>query len=999
MLFGSVLQAASLLLIPGLLFTATTAPAGAPTGNPDLAPILRLCLACHSGVGAQAELDLSERSRALEGGTSGPALVPGRASESLIYSKVANREMPPGAPLSEEQIASIADWINRGAAWSEWQAGETTRDSKPASASQGWAFRKLQRPPLPPVQNQAWLKSPVDAFVLHRLEAQKLAPSAAADRRTLIRRAAFDLLGLPPTPEEVDAFLEDTLPSAFERLVDRLLASPHYGERWGRHWLDLARFGESQGYERDKIRNHAWPYRDYVIESLNQDKPYDQFVKEQIAGDVLEPVTPAGIAATGFLVAAPWDEVGHNQQSVIMRTRVRAEEMEDIVGTVTQTFLGMTANCARCHDHKFDPIPQADYYRLKAALDGVWAGNRPFLTPGQIEARAKQVAPLQKRIGTLRSQIAALQEAARTQVLKNRHKASIGSAPKPISRWTFDGHLNDSHGSLHADQEAAEFGDGSLTVTEDQDPAQTAPLDLDLREKTLEAWVRLKDLKSSLKVMRVERLALPRVLDALSYDGDALIWESVSEYRNRTVELEVETESRGAGETIHLAVVYALDNKITLYRDGKLYGGPYLPDREGPEGRLQTFSAGKARLSFGGGEEGQISEARLYDRALSSKQVEESFRSGAPDVGQEELRAAMTEAQRHQLERLEAEVQESEVALQAIAPVPLVYAANSRPPKPTFVLERGDPMTPGEQVTAGGLSAVKTLPSGFGLTADAPEAERRLSLAEWIVSPENPLTARVLVNRVWHYHFGQGIVDTPNDFGLNGGRPSHPELIDWLASEFVADGWSLKRLHRKIMLSSTYQRSSGFNQKAWEEDPDNRLLWRYSPRRLEAEVIRDSLLAVSDQLNPERGGPGFRPFEVKIFNSHFYNLIDSADPEHRRRTIYRIVVRSAPDPMLESFDCPDASAQAPKRGITTTPLQSLSLMNNPFVLRQARLLAERIKGKNGRKEAQVVRAYRLTLGRIPTKTEMGGAVSHVRQHGLDSLCWILFNSSEFLYLS
>ena len=257
MLFGSVLQAASLLLIPGLVFTATTAPAGAATGNSDVAAILRLCLACHSGGGAQAGLDLSERSRALEGGTSGPALVPGRASESLIYSKVANREMPPGAALNEEQIASIADWINRGAAWSEWQAGETTRDSKPASASQGWAFRKLERPPVPQVQNHAWLKSPVDAFVLHRLEAQELAPSAAADRRTLIRRATFDLLGLPPTPEEVDAFLEDTLPTAFERLVDRLLASPHYGERWGRHWLDLARFGESQGYERDKIRNHA----------------------------------------------------------------------------------------------------------------------------------------------------------------------------------------------------------------------------------------------------------------------------------------------------------------------------------------------------------------------------------------------------------------------------------------------------------------------------------------------------------------------------------------------------------------------------------------------------------------------------------------------------------------------------------------------------------------------------------------------------------------------
>jgi hypothetical protein len=333
-------------------------------------------------------------------------------------------------------------------------------------------------------------------------------------------------------------------------------------------------------------------------------------------------------------------------------------------------------------------------------------------------------------------------------------------------------------------------------------------------------------------------------------------------------------------------------------------------------------------------------------------------------------------------------------------PVPLVYAANSRAPEPAHVLTRGDPALPAEPVEAGGLSDIRELSSDFGLGPDATEGQRRLRFAEWAVDARNPLTARVMVNRVWHYHFGRGLVATPNDFGFNGDRPSHPELLDWLASEFVAQEWSIKKLQKVILLSHTYRQSSGYQTRAAEVDPDNRLLWRFGARRLEAEAIRDAMLASSGQLDLQMGGPGFRPFNVRIFNSHFYDLFDAEGPEFDRRTVYRISVRSARDPLLETFDCPDGSDKAPKRSITTTPIQSLSLMNNSLVLRISRRLAERVARDGGEQAStQMKRAYRLTLGRDPRPAEAEWALAHVEKHGMESLAWVLFNSSEFLYLN
>ncbi len=696
--------------------------ASAQAGEPDplaqrIRPILSRCVACHSGEDPAGGLDLTSRAAALRGGESGIVLHSNDAARSLVYRKVAAGKMPPKQPLSRDQVALVRQWIDAGAAWAE----PSPIAVKPSTDDGLWVLRPLARPEPPKVRSSSWVTNPIDAFILARLEAAGLAPAPPADRLTLIRRATFDLLGLPPTPEEVDAFVADPSPAAYERLIDRLLASPHYGERWGRHWLDVARFSESHGYEYDHIRDHAWHYRDYVIRSLNADRPYRQFVREQIAGDVLEPVTRDGIIATGFLVAGPWDEANQIQSSLTMKQRVREEELEDMVAAVGQVFLGLTVNCARCHDHKFDPVPQRDYYRLKAALEGVLHGSRP-ITPG-------------------------------------------------------------------AD----------------------------------------------------------------------------------------------------------------------------------PNGKVP----------------------------------------------------------------------------------PLAYAArpNHRPPPPTFVLGRGDVERPGQRVAAGGLSAL-AFPSGeFGLADDAPEAERRRKLADWVAHPANPLTARVIVNRIWHYHFGTGLVATPNDFGHNGDRPSHPELLDWMASEFLTQQTRLKALHRQILLSSTYRQASRFDAAAATVDADDRLLWRYPSRRLEAEAIRDAMLRASGELNTQMAGPSFRPFTLTVFNSNFYHLNDPVGPEFNRRTVYRININSAKDPLLETLDCPDPSVKTPRRAVTTTPLQALGLMNDSFVIRQARCLSLRVQAEAGSEVArQVDRVYRLTIGRRPSGREHDRATALVREAGLAELAWVLFNSSEFLYL-
>jgi hypothetical protein len=901
---------------------------------------------------------------------------------------------------------------------------EPPRASRPVTgrpdASGSWAFKPIVRPPGPEVTNsRSETRNPkpasIDRFILAKLTESKLSPAKPADRATLLRRVTFDLTGLPPTPAELDAFLVDRSPGAFATVVDRLLASPHYGERWARHWLDLARFSESDGFEYDKMREHAWHYRDYLVRSFNTDKPYARFVREQIAGDALEPVTRDGIIATGFLVAGPYDEAGNSSVSASLKARIREEEMEDVIAAVGQTFLGMTVNCARCHDHKFDPIPQQDYYRLKAALDGVRHGNRDLATPEERNRRDAEAAKIKARITELENEISSIERGLRSKLVQEqRARNSRDGNPVPadlsslpLARWTFETDANDSIGNVPgALLGSARIANGRLILDGKSAHVRTEPLARELRAKTLETWIALSDLgQRGGGVISVEA-GEGGTFDAIVY-GERVPkkWMAGSSSFQRTRDLKGPDEDAKPDELTHIAIVYGTDNSIAIYRNGSLYGESYTPS--GPNSTLQTFPAGGFRLLFGlrhtgagnGFLAGEIEEARLYDRALSAEEVRASAKSlGALVVSREELAQAMTPEQRRRTQELRADIETQRAALKALPVIAPVYAVVSRQPESTFVLARGDIEKRRGEATAGALSAVPTLACDFVVPTNSPEVTRRLKLADWMVSPDNPLTWRVIVNRVWHHHFGRGLVTTPNDFGVNGERPTHPELLDWLASEFMAHGGSLKKLHRLILLSATYQQSSEASSVA-DADPDNRFLSHFPLRRLEAEAVRDAMLSVSGQLNPQSGGPGFRPFKVTVSGSHFYELIDPDGADFNRRSVYRMNIQSGKDPLLDSLDCPDPSTKTPARSVTTTPIQSLGLMNNAFVQRQCHFFAERLSREHGSDSvSQIKLAYRLAYAREPRRDELKPSIELARAHGMESLCWVLLNSSEFLYV-
>ena len=704
----------AILSLAGASTTLAEEPAGFDS---SLAPILaRRCLDCHSGADAKGKLDLSRRRPAMLGGEAGAAIVAGKPEESSLWERVEAGEMPPKNPLPADERAALRAWIASGAAWGTDPIDPYQVTTSRRAGRDWWSLQPVARPEVPKVAREGWARTPVDRFVLARLEREGLAPQAEADRRTLIRRLRFDLTGLPPSPEEVDAFVADPEPDAYERLVDRLLGSSDFGVRWARWWLDLARFGESHGFEHDEPRPNAWRYRDWVVDALNRDLPYDEFARLQMAGDVLRPDDPSAVAATGFLVAGGFDSVGQTQQSAPARAIVRADEIEDVVGTVSQAFLGLTVHCARCHDHKFDPIRQAEYYRIASALDGVRAADREL--PGPAKAKA--------------------------------------------------------------------------------------------------------------------------------------------------------------------------------------------------------------------------------------------------------------------------------------------YAVKARDAGPVRVHLRGNPGSPGDVVAPGAIASVAGPSADFGLPPDAPQADRRRKLADWIASLDNPLFARVAVNRLWQAHFGPGLVETPSDLGFNGGQPSHPELLDWLASEFVAQKFSLKAMHRLIVTSAAYRQGSRLDPAAIQKDAGDRLLWRKAPSRLEAEMVRDAMLGVSGRLDPLLGGPSFSDRDIGRDPKTSIVINREADPSRpglNRRTLYRSWTRGGRSGLLDAFDCPDPSTTAPRRAVTTTPLQALALLNNALVLHLADAFADRLKREAGDDlGAQVDRAYRLAFGRLPEPAERLRAIELAERFGASTLARALFNSNEFLHV-
>ncbi len=971
----------------------------------DVRPIFQKhCYECHGPDKQKSGFRLDVREVALKGGDMGEAaIVPKDAAKSPLFRFVngedEDMQMPPkdsGKPgLSSEERKILKAWLDDGAFWPDEYSGR----KRPASSH--WSLKPLTMPTVSVTSEKA-----IDAFILEKLREQEIVPSPEADRVTLIRRLSFDLIGLPPSPAEIDAFVVDESPRAYEKLVDRLLASSHYGERWGRHWLDIARYTESQGFEYDRLRENAWHYRDYVIKSLNDDKPYTQFMKEQIAGDAIEPVTKAGIIATSLLVCGPWDQAGNSQSNKTQRAITREDELEDIIGVVGQSFLGLTVNCARCHAHKFDPIPHEEYYRIKSVFEGVKHGECTIATEDEIESRNKQQNDLESAMNEANKAMVRIESEGAKHAIAKRPAGLLEPGPIPFAKWSFDGTENAvMPGKLKGGAviTKSEFKSGVLQLPKSGAFFETAPLTKDIREKTLEAWVSLASLEQSGGAAIAIETENGHTFDAIVFgEKQPKKWMAGSEGFSRSKELEAPEESSPPGTLLHLAIVYDSANSIAMFRNGEPLGEPYKPTTP-----LQTYQAGNAhvllgRRHTGGGKPwltGEIKQAALYDQALSRDEVLASFRAGWFSATKEEILASLTPEQSAIHSKASADLDRAKKSLADLKKLPVSYAGIRVQPAITKRLKRGDVNSPDEEVTPGALSAVFELEPNFGLAADSPEKERRMKFADWLSDVRNPLPARVMANRVWHLHFGQGLVTTPNDFGVSGDRPSHPELLDWLAMKFIESGWSIKSLHRLIVRSATYKQASDFRDSAASIDADNRLLWRFAPRRLEAEAVRDAMLVASGQLNPIGGGPGFRPFTTTEFNATFYTPVDREEPEFNRRTVYRINVHSGKDPLLDSFDCPDPSVKTPRRGVTTTPLQALELMNNSFVQRQAGHLAERaLQNANNNVSKAIEIAYRMALGRMPSDNEVQRATLVAKDRGLASVCWALFNSTEFIYV-
>lgn len=880
----------------------------------------------------------------------------------------------------------------------------TAQKLLPASATNHWSFQPIAaKAPPTSTGNPLPTGNDLDRFIQAKLAEHELGLSPEADRTTLIRRLSFDLTGLPPSPGEIDAFVKDNSGRAYENLVDRLLASPRYGERWARHWLDIVRYTESQGFEYDKLRDNAWHYRDYVIRSFNDDKPYNLFMRQQVAGDVLQPVTSDGIIGASMLICGPWDEAGNAQANATQRMITREDELEDTIGVVGQTFLGLTINCARCHSHKFDPISLDEYYRIKSVFEGVKHGERPVAGAAETRARAAAVEDLHRQIAEARAELGRIEALGWQRAALTRTNSPGSQGPIPLAQWSFS--TNESSILPGESKGGARLEDHRLVLPKEGAFYQTKPLTRDIREKTLEAWVSLADLQQGGGSAISLQNANGSNFDGIVFgERQPRKWTAGSDGFNRTRDLDAPEEtSATAGQFVHVAIAYHADNRIAVYRNGVPYGKPYTPGSP-----LQTFKAGDANIVIGlrhtgGGRPwltGQVQRAALYDRALSPEEIAASFRSSGLGIPPEEIAAHLTPQERDARDQVAKRIQSAQASLDALPPIPVSYVGTRVEPKPTQRLRRGDVKAPEEIVPPGTLSALKSMTSDFGLAPDAPEAQRRLKFADWLSDPRNPLPARVLVNRVWMFHFGQGLVATPNDFGASGARPTHPELLDWLASRFIEGGWSIKALHRWIVTSATYRQSSAPRAEALALDADGQWYWRYNPRRLEAEAVRDAMLAIGGEINLQMGGPSFRPFEILKFPANAYVPTDKTGPEYNRRTIYRMNVNSGKEPLMDAFDCPDPAVKTPRRGVTTTPLQALGLMNNAFVLRQSANLALASQRLAGTPDlaASIQAAYRLAIGRPAKPEELQRAVGSARERGLESVCWALLNSTEFVYV-
>jgi hypothetical protein len=1003
-----------LLLLPCFLCANLTTNLCAQVDfDEQVAPILVAhCLDCHSGAQPEGGLSLLDRKLAVQGGDSGPALNQDDALQSLLWERIAADEMPPKKTLSTDDKATLQQWLSTGAQWTN-SIDRFARTSETRGGRDWWSLLPLAAPALTDLSGEkqaehktsghnTWGHNAIDAFVYKRLHEANLTPTTDAAPRTLIRRLYFDLIGLPPTPEEVARFETDPSNQAYEKIVDDLLASEHYGERWARHWLDVVRYGESDGFERNAPRENSWRYRDWVIEALNADLPYDQFVRMQLIGDQLVGGTQ-GAAATGFWVAGVHNTVVGGSKR--MQELARQDELEEVLAVVGQTFVGLTINCARCHDHKFDPITQEEYYQFASAISGLGYGERVEQT-AEDQARLRQ---LEEEFTNVQSQLASMEQAVKRQILEARQE---GTSPPPIpptavARWEFDNDLHDSLGNLHGTAHGTARIEASALVLDGNSYVETPALDQAVAEKTLEVLVQLNDLKQSGGAAISIEQPDGSIFDAIVFaEREPGHWMAGSNGFARSDSFAGIAETEADDRPVHIAMVFQADGTITAYRDGLPYGKPI---NKAP---LQPYAAKNSQLLFGlrhkpeGGNrflKAKIHRAAVYNRALSADEVAVAA-NAANFVSEDELQLALNGSQQLARAELKSRLRAlGNTKTQTLAEANRVYfTLTPRAGTKTQILLRGDPDNADKVVAPAATAAVASITADFGLTVDSPENQRRRGLADWITHRDNPLFSRVMVNRIWHYHFGTGLVETPSDFGFNGGRPSHPELLDYLALQFRDGGYHLKPLHRLIVTSSTYRQSStsfsdAERSKSELVDRDNRMLWRGSARRLDGESLRDAMLFVAGKLNPQVGGASFKDVSVVENNgTTYYEPRDVDEDQYWRRTLYRFSPRGGRSALLDTFDCPDPASSAPRRVVTTTPLQALSLMNNAFVLRMSEAFAERVQTETNDAASQVSRAWQLAVARDPTTAEQELSIQLVQQHGLAALCRGLFNSNEFV---
>ena len=784
------------------------------------------------------------------------------------------------------------------------------------SAETHWSLQPISRPATPEGIH------PVDYFVGKQLGEKRLQLSPVANREVLLRRVTLDLIGLPPTVKGLNDFRTDKRPTpvAFAAVVDRLLASPRYGERWAQHWLDVIRWAETVGFETNTERPAAWHYRDWVIAAFNRDLPYDRFIRDQLAGDVT-----GADAALGFLVAGPALQPGQIGRDEEAMRSARQDELDEVIRTVSQSMLGLTIGCARCHDHKFDPILQKDYYGMQAVFAGLRYGNRR-LRGTENDAWSTKVPAARSKVQQLQTELEAL-----------RKKHALRPSLLSMQTETFEPVLAQSIRM----KIAATANGAAASIYE------------------FEAWTPQKQnaaLASTGAVPSASSFALANQTRHFENLNDGSV--------NRRQSFPWVAASAGpAWFSINFPEPVRLQS--VTWHNGSSIPADYVIEVLRPDNVWQPIADTTDRLP-------RTDDRRAPDKVKLSSMDANQVKSIMAHIGQ--LRTAQRE-----LARLNAG--------------PQTFAANFAAPDPTWLLRRGDPMQRLEELPP-------SIPGVLGKLQpmDATEPARRLALAQHLTRPDHPLTARVLVNRVWQKHFGAGLVDTPSDFGKMGNAPSHPQLLDWLASEFVRQGWSLKQLHRRILTSRTYQQANRPNAKASRIDADARLLWRFPPRRLEAEAIRDSMLQISGKLNLQTGGRGFDFFNQRGGLSDYHSK-ETFEADGWRRMIYAHKVRMQAVDIFGAFDCPDAGQMKPRRTRSITPVQSLSLLNSPFANRQAGFFAARVRQEAGEDpEAQVTHAFRLATARDPNPRELATLTTLAKNHNLEQACRVLFNTSAFLTL-